>query len=160
MTSQSNNVQVSKSILNNSTAKACFSFGKAPRSPKESKHKYDAWYSVMRSMINPPCSATGPLSLALARRLTSTLRSLAPRLKNMINLLILIKMSKKDVHSESAGKILKQFQCFTKRKILVQANITANWNSLRKLMPWGVETDSQQSSNRHIIQALANVRKF
>lgn len=61
MTTSSNSVQVSKSILNNSTAKACFSFGKAPRSPKESKHKYGLIYSVMPSMINPPCSATGPL---------------------------------------------------------------------------------------------------
>lgn len=30
---------VCKSPLNNSTSKACFSFGKAPRSPKEKKTK-------------------------------------------------------------------------------------------------------------------------
>jgi hypothetical protein len=33
-------MSVAKSQLNNSTAKACFSFSKAPRSPKPEKHKY------------------------------------------------------------------------------------------------------------------------
>lgn len=40
-TDTSFNDSVCKSPLNTSTAKACYSFGKAPRSPKEKKIKYD-----------------------------------------------------------------------------------------------------------------------
>jgi len=54
-------MSAAKSQLNNSTAKACFSFSKAPRSPKPEKHKYFFIQNIaMQSMTYHQSAATDP----------------------------------------------------------------------------------------------------